>query len=155
MLTLEPRTITALEDKGQEGVELFRLALSERGVNASGMLSSSARFELQPTALVWYAIGYVEYVDNGRQPGGLPPITRIEQWILDKGIAFEGSLRSFAWAIAKTIAANGTRAYQQGGLFLLASVFTQEYINEITAIIKDDIQQQILTQIKRGFKIPV
>ena len=154
-MQLEPRTITALEEKGQEGVELFRLALSERGVNASGMLSSSARFELQPTALVWYAIGYVEYVDNGRAAGGLPPITRIEQWILDKGISFEGSLRSFAWAIAKTIAANGTRAYQQGGLFLLASVFTQEYIDEITAIIKDDIQQQILTQIKRGFKIPV
>jgi hypothetical protein len=154
MLGLEPRTIIALEEKGQEGVELCRLALSEQGINASGLLSSSARFEMTPQFLAWYAIGYVEYVDNGREPGGLPPITRIEQWILDKGISFEGSLRSFAWAIAKSIAANGTRAYQKGGLFLLAAVFTQEYIDQIKAIILDDISRQTIATIRRGFKLP-
>jgi hypothetical protein len=39
-------------------------------------------------------------------------------------------------------------------LFLLAAVFTQEYIDQIKAIILDDISRQTIATIRRGFKLP-
>ena len=154
MLTLEPRTITALEDKGQEAIFLFRQELADRKINASGFLSSSARFELQPKALVWYAADYVNAMDEGSPPGTRVSATVLIQWAIDKGIKTE-KIIDFAERLSDRIYRDGTITWQDGGLFLLDSIFDQEYIDEITAIIKDDIQQQILTQIKRGFKIPV
>lgn len=48
------------------------------------------------------AVDYAEYVDQGRGPGGMPPIQAIARWMQAKGI--EGS----PYPIAKAIAEKGT-----------------------------------------------
>ena len=147
-MQLEPRTITALEEKGQEGINLYRYYLDLFKINATGFLSASAKFELRPDALVWLAAEYAFDVDNGLPPSTFVPVQDLAIWIEAKG------LRLDPLKVQEGILERGTRTWQSGGMFLLAEIFDQEYIDEITAIIKDDIQQQILTQIKRGFKIP-
>lgn len=43
---------------------------------------------------------------NGRGPGGMPPIENIRTWIAAKGV------EASPWAIAKTIAQQGTKDYR-------------------------------------------
>ena len=61
-----------------------------------------------------YVVGQLEaddywvFVGNGRGPGGMPPVDNIRAWVERAGID------ASPWAIAKTIAKKGTRAYRQG-----------------------------------------
>lgn len=63
MLRLEPRTIAAIEDKGQALVVALREAYKEKNINASGLLSASVRFAIEDSSLVWYATDYYPYPD--------------------------------------------------------------------------------------------
>jgi len=49
-----------------------------------------------------------KYVGNGRGPGRMPPITRIEAWIASKALPIS------AWAVAKRIAKEGSRDFRLG-----------------------------------------
>lgn len=57
---------------------------------------------------------YWKYVGSGRGPGGMPPVDRIREWVNRAGIEVS------PWAIAKSIAAQGTRAWRRKE----ANVFT-------------------------------
>ena len=54
---------------------------------------------------------YAYWVEYGRKAGGMPPVKMIQEWIRKKHIAGnEKEIESMAWAVAKSIAANGTKA---------------------------------------------
>ena len=46
------------------------------------------------------------YVGNGRGPGRMPPVSRLQAWINSRGLSLS------AWAVAKRIAAQGSRDYR-------------------------------------------
>lgn len=49
---------------------------------------------------------YWKYVGNGRGPGGMPPVGKLQQWIDAKGLDLS------AWAVAKRMAREGSRDYR-------------------------------------------
>lgn len=78
---------------------------------------------------------YTYQLVNGRKEGKFPPVEAIKQWIIDKGIVNkikgEISVSSLAFLIARKIAREGTKYYQQGGTDLVDSVVTPERIQSI------------------------
>lgn len=47
-----------------------------------------------------------KYVGNGRGPGGMPPVGRLQSWIDAKGLDLS------AWAVARKMAREGSRDYR-------------------------------------------
>lgn len=119
----------------QQLLEQYKGSLARNKINASGNLSNTAqayskvegsslgKYEYQ---IVFDLADYWYYVENGRRPGKRPPISAIEKWIADKGIAphprANGSIPStkqLAFAISTKIAREGTQYYQMGGTQVL------------------------------------
>ncbi len=85
-------------------------------------------------------LDYTNQLVFGRKPGKFPPIKAIEQWIQDKGIAAIGkdiSISSLAFLIARKIAREGTKYFQQGGTDLIESVITPERIQSIISRVRE------------------
>ena len=82
---------------------------------------------------------YTEQLIFGRRPGKFPPIAAIEKWIMDKGITLEGKITasSLAFLIARKIAKEGTKYFQQGGTDLIESVITPQRIQSIISKVKE------------------
>jgi hypothetical protein len=57
---------------------------------------------------------YWKYVGSGRGPGGMPPVSRLAEWVQRAGVAVS------PWALAKSIAKHGTRDFR----LKKANVFT-------------------------------
>jgi hypothetical protein len=51
---------------------------------------------------------YWRWVGNGRRPGDMPPVQSIQEWINRTGF-----LTLSAWAVAKTIAKRGSKAFRE------------------------------------------
>ena len=105
----------------------------ELGMKASGKWEASLEVDVQRLKGVIRGEDYTEQLVNGRAPGKFPPIAAIKQWILDKNIRFLGqiSLSSLAFLIARKIAKDGTKYFQQGGTDLLDAVITPQRIQSI------------------------
>ena len=82
--------------------------------NASGELDRGLRHEVKtsPNELVLeiYAPPHWRFADRGRPAGGMPPVQRLVDWSLDKGLDFENmqERRSFAFLLGRRIAKQGT-----------------------------------------------
>src|SRR5437868_10822320 len=85
---------------------------------ASGKAERSLRIDVGDSAgdLV-DGSGYIKWGwEDGRGPGGMPPVFKIEQWIYDKGIIPEKiSVKSLAFLIARKIKEQGTILFRHGG----------------------------------------
>lgn len=80
----------------QQLLEQYKGSLARNNIDASGNLSNTAqayskvegsgldKYEYQ---IIFDLVDYWYYVENGRRPGKRPPISAIEKWIADKGIA--------------------------------------------------------------------
>lgn len=87
-------TDSELNSLVQQLLEQYKGSLARNKINASGNLSNTARayskvegsssYEYQ---IIFDLADYWYYVENGRRPGKRPPISAIEKWIADKGIA--------------------------------------------------------------------
>jgi len=107
-------------------------------MKASGNWESSLNINISGnedlTIAQLYGESYTEQLVFGRAPGKFPPIKAIEQWILDKGISTIGKqikISSLAFLIARKIAQQGTKYFQQGGTDLVSSIITPERIQSI------------------------
>jgi hypothetical protein len=93
------------EEITNEIVRQLRLADKE----ASGDLIKSIDTEVIKTTkgsqFRIIAEDYYKYVDDGRQPGKMPPIRAISRWVSHRGISQDA-----VWPIAKSIQQNGIRA---------------------------------------------
>ena len=118
-------------------------------VNASGALAESIKYTIDGYRLKVQGNDYIYYLQNGRKPGGRPPIKVIRQWIDDKGIVPDkGSKDSLAWAIAKKIEQDGTTIYKAGGSDLVSGIFNETLRNSIendfANIVFSEISSEIL-----------
>lgn len=145
----DPLILKALDTLGNEGIAeiknaIYTLPVTRFGpVNASGQLADSVRFDVQVSAdgarLTYYAAEYALTAVFGRKPGKFPPISRILQWIDDKGLTIEltkrkdgtarqvrtgpgttrdrtlvDEKRTVAFLIGRAIAEKGTLLHQAG-----------------------------------------
>jgi hypothetical protein len=88
-------------------------ALKDNGSVATGMLrnSGSVRPQVDGTVDAGFYAEYAYWVEYGRKAGGMPPVKLIKEWVRKKHITSnEKEIDSMAFAIAKNIAANGTKA---------------------------------------------
>ena len=84
-----------------------------------------------------YANDYWRLVGNGRGPGGMPPVQRIQEWVDRAGVTVS------AWAIAKSIAQRGTKAFREGkpNVFLSAAdVWAQDALGEVEQAAQMDME---------------
>jgi hypothetical protein len=156
---LDPVVYAEVAEIAQRLVDQLRSDITDKSVtqygaiNASGNLRNSIRWELDDEGLRFYGADYYPFADAGREPGKMPPIAAIMQWILDKGITSQTiPLKSQAYGISVSIAKNGTVAYRQGGTHIIADVFTPAAITELAETIMLGIKAQVLNKIKLGFK---
>ena len=93
---------------------------------------------------------YYEQVDQGRKRGSMPPVRDIRKWINDKGIGSNDKERDgIAWAIAKKIAAEGTK-----GNHFYSDVMNTSSINKLEKDINEaagqDIEDLITNRVFKG-----
>lgn len=107
----------------------------ELGMRASGNWADQLEVQVEQSGskIVARLIGerYTEQLEFGRRPGRFPPIDAIEAWISNKGIQSEISTRSLAFLIARKIAQDGTKYFQQGGTDLIDGVITDEVLQNV------------------------
>lgn len=124
--------------------------LSDNNRNATG--SSSASIQVaNVTDNGGQIVGSqsIQWVFTGRGPGGFPPISRIIDWLNARGLP-----RSMAWVVARKIAEEGTKLYQQGGRNDngLTQTITQEKIDEfcknISVLLAVEVQSDIIGAFK-------
>ena len=87
------------------------------GQKASGRTIASLKIVMDDTSgslLGRKAFGTLE---TGRKAGKVPQgfYKIILQWALDKGITVDGSIKTFAYFVAKKIASEGTGLFKSGG----------------------------------------
>ena len=88
-------------------------ALKDNGSVATGMLrnSGSVRPQVDGTVDAGFYAEYAYWVEYGRKAGGMPPVKLIAEWVRKRHISSdESEIESIAFAIARNIAANGTKA---------------------------------------------
>lgn len=133
------------------------------GMRASGNWASQLLVKVQESGskikATLFGEKYTEQLAWGRKPGRFPPIAAIEQWIIDKGIKpIEQNMKTstLAFLIARKIAREGTKYYQQGGTDLIDAVLTpmriQEIINKVKEINTETIVSGLIEQLKQVAK---
>lgn len=72
--------------------------------------STKGRIDLSDTSgATLFTPSHIQFAKYGRGPGKQPPFDEIFQWVKREGIRFDNTTQEgTAWAIAKSIAKNGT-----------------------------------------------
>lgn len=113
----EERVLTkasgGLRDSAARIVAEAKIKLKDNGSIATGMLrnSGSVRPQVDGTVDAGFYAEYAYWVEYGRKAGGMPPVKLIAEWVRKRHITSdESEIESIAFAIARNIAANGTKA---------------------------------------------
>ena len=103
------------------------------GQNASGSTIQSLTIQSSDDSVTLFGRPYFGTLETGRKPGKMPPVSSILDWIKAKPIPVPTKMKdtSFAYAIAKKIANEGTSLYQKGGR---NDVYSNEIPNTINSI---------------------
>ena len=132
-----------LKDSAARIVAVAKTHLKDNGSVATGMLrnSGSVRPQVDGTVDAGFYAEYAYWVEYGRKAGGMPPVKLIKEWVRKKHITSnEKEIDSMAFAIAKNIAANGTKA---------KPFLTPSYEENKSRI--DDIIQKAINEVTDNF----
>ncbi|WP_396195922.1 hypothetical protein [Flavobacterium sp.] len=110
-------------------------AYDAKGMRASGKFADSLEVRVNGLTAQLWGESYAQKLETGRRPGAFQPISAIEQWIKDKGIANriqgEISISSLAFLIARKIEQRGWKREEYGGVELISEVVTDVRIQKI------------------------
>lgn len=143
----EERVLTkasdGLKDSAARIVAGAKIKLKDNGSIATGMLrnSGSVRPQVDGTVDAGFYADYAYWVEYGRKAGGMPPVKLIAEWVRKRHITSdESEIESIAFAIARNIAANGTKA---------KPFLTPSYEENKSRI--DEIMQKAINQVAERF----
>mgnify|MGYP001183678437 CR=1 FL=1 len=143
----EERVLTkasdGLKDSAARIVAGAKIKLKDNGSIATGMLrnSGSVRPQVDGTVDAGFYAEYAYWVEYGRKAGGMPPVKLIKEWVRKKHITSnEKEIDSMAFAIARNIAANGTKA---------KPFLTPSYEENKSRI--DEIMQKAINEVVNNF----
>jgi len=122
-----------LKRYGDETVQIIRDNLSRTGTNATGQTSDTLETVMIADNHVRVTgRAYIFSVETGRRPGGMPPVDKIDEWIKAKGVDLN------AWAIAKTMAKEGSKLFRDGGRKdIITPALSDERLEKLTKEIAD------------------
>lgn len=132
-----------LKESAARIVAVAKTHLKDNGSVATGMLrnSGSVRPQVDGTVDAGFYAEYAYWVEYGRKAGGMPPVKLIKEWVRKKHITSdEKEIDSIAFAIARNIAANGTKA---------KPFLTPSYEENKSRI--DDIIQKAINEVTDNF----
>jgi len=124
------------------------------GMKASGRWVESLSVETSKSKGIIFGEDYTEFLVDGRKPGKFPPIDKIKQWIIDKGIQSDISINSLAFLIARKISREGTEYFKQGGTDLIDAVITPKRIQDIILRIGNELMLELVFLIGQTIKQP-
>jgi hypothetical protein len=125
-------------------------AYDSKGMRASGKWADSLEVEAEKDSAILWGEDYSQQLETGRAAGGLTPIEKIEQWIIDKSLAsqidrkvsksgvvqtIEQAITSFAWGIATSHKEKGWKREDHGGVELIS----EEVTNDRFQLIIDEV----------------
>jgi hypothetical protein len=132
--------------------EVIRLFLipkhKELGMEATGEWINS----LESKGNVIRGRKYTEQLVYGREAGKAPPIAPLENWVNAKFGITGKQATSFAFAISKKIAKEGTSWHQKGGSDLLEVLETRQVLEFINSKLSRYFQTEISLQIIRNLQ---
>ena len=104
LTTKLPNTISDILSKWSKDkiIGMRNLLRSNNKISKGNLLDSLVVEIKKKTEINIKFVGYGQYVDKGRRPGSMPPISAIEDWCSIKGIPKEA-----AYPIAKSIERKG------------------------------------------------
>ena len=132
-----------LKESAARIVAVAKTHLKDNGSVATGMLrnSGSVRPQVDGTVDAGFYAEYAYWVEYGRKAGGMPPVKLIAEWVRKRHISSdESEIESIAFAIARNIAANGTKA---------KPFLTPSYEENKSRI--DEIMQKAINQVIEGY----
>jgi hypothetical protein len=111
-----------------------------QGQRVTGKTLESLEISVNDTTGTLSAAGYIGVLEDGRRPGKFPPVSKIEQWIIDRGIIPKGkiSITSLAFIMARKISQEGTILNQRGGNSgVLSKAINEERIKSLLESLAD------------------
>lgn len=127
----------------------FVAYLAENNRNTTGQSSASIQV-VNVTNDGGQLIGSpaIQWVFTGRSPGGFPPLSKIIDWLNARGLP-----RAMAWPVAKKIAEEGTKLFQQGGRTnnAFTQILTPNVIDKFSKSIADILAVEINSDIMGVF----
>lgn len=114
--------VAALEEFGVAARNAYQDELIRGNKIASGRLLNSVEVSVEQHGyrydVVLHLEDYWKWVEEGRPPGKLPPVSKILEWVLVKPVLPKPSMtgriptpQSLAWAISKSIANKGVEPF--------------------------------------------
>lgn len=93
-------------------VKALQTEFIEQGHNASGRGVASIRQEVELSGrdlnIKIFGLDYLQYVNDGRRAGTMPPVEAIREWVEIRNIASGKEAERAAWAIATAIKREGS-----------------------------------------------
>lgn len=91
-------------------LQLVQFILERKGLRGSDLLKNT-KIRVQNGSISVLMPDYATFVDDGRKPGRMPPISALIKWIRDKNIQLPTgyTIEGFAFAIGRKIEKRGTK----------------------------------------------
>jgi hypothetical protein len=142
----------ALNKFGEDTVKIIRDNLSATGTNASGDTSRSLQSTLIGKDRVQVTgKPFIYVVETGRKAGKMPPVSQILKWVQTGKVSFSGTATSFAWAVSRKIAEQGSSLFRKGGREdIITPAIDDQRVDDLQKEIADISLDLVVKSIKDG-----
>lgn len=126
-----------------------------QGQRVTGKTLESLEISVNDIKGTLSAAGYIGVLEDGRRPGKFPPISKMAQWIQDRGIVPKGkiSILSLAFLMARKISLEGTLLHRSGGgSGVLSKAINQGRLDALLESLADKYQADAMSEVLNVYK---
>lgn len=131
----------------QELLDIAKLFLEDVTGSLDSYTSEKGVITMGENSVSLETPSHIQYAKYGRGPGKQPPFQEVLDWVKREGIQFEDSTEEgTAWAIAKSIALNGTLNYVPNAPNALEEALRKHWENyqvELSGRIKLQVKDEV------------
>jgi hypothetical protein len=126
-----------------------------QGQRVTGRTLESLEISVNDNEGILYGARYIGVLEDGRRPGKMPPISKIEEWIKNRGILPKGkmSISALAFVMARKISLEGTVLHRDGGMSgVLSKAINQGRIDALIDSLSDKYRSEVESEVVDVFK---